>query len=79
MDEQDRQEFLCGVDVSNLRFYSRLFELHKWETTVISWTSFHQTLKEIADRREEDGKQLRAAREKIAELEMKATAADWLS
>lgn len=66
MDEQDR---LREIDCYNLRFYARLFKEYKWGIEVISWTVFHQTLKEIADRREEDGKQLRVAREKIAKLE----------
>lgn len=38
------------IDVSNLRFYSLMFREHKWETDVIHWTVFVQTLDEIASR-----------------------------
>lgn len=41
------------IDVRNLRFYAISFREHKWETAQISWTVFHQTLNEIADRIDE--------------------------
>jgi len=38
------------IDVKNLRFYSKLFEQYHWETPIIHWSVFHQTLLEIAAR-----------------------------
>jgi hypothetical protein len=38
------------IDVSNLRFYARLFREHKWELREMSWTVFEQTLNEVAER-----------------------------
>lgn len=38
------------IDISNLRFYARMFREYKWETDVLSWTVFEHTLKTIADR-----------------------------
>lgn len=38
------------IDISNLRFYARMFREYKWETDVLSWTVFEHTLKAIADR-----------------------------
>ncbi len=54
----------CAHDVSNLRFYARLFEEHKWQDPVIHWGVFHQTLNEIASRIETLRTQLATANER---------------
>jgi len=46
------------VDVSNLRFYSLLFREKHWETDVLHWTVFAQTLDEIASRVEHDAERM---------------------
>ena len=38
------------IDVSNLRFYARLFRENHWETDVMHWSVFSSTLDEVAER-----------------------------
>ena len=38
------------IDVSNLRFYARLFRENHWETDVMHWSVFSTTLDKVADR-----------------------------
>jgi hypothetical protein len=38
------------IDVSNLRFYARLFRENHWETDVMHWSVFSSTLDAVADR-----------------------------
>ena len=46
------------IDVSNLRFYARLFREHKWESPGMCWNVFSHTLDEVAARIEAAGPHL---------------------
>jgi hypothetical protein len=57
------------IDVSNLRFYARLFRENHWETDVMHWSVFSSTLDEVAERIAKAEQALAASQARIAELE----------